>query len=249
MLGGAALLVVNRRVAQKPSLPTPVSIPAGRYLIGKGTPTNLPAFWIDKTEVSFGQYARFLIWIERNPESATKFDHPEQPRDYTHTPADWKNSVTELIKEKGAKAHDPQLDLPVTGVSWWDAFAFAKWAGRELPTQEEWEAAARGSKGLLYPWGDEADFLKATVKAGGNSPAQKPADVSTQPDVSPFGVAGMAGNVAEWTATRPKENQAIVKGGHFASTLLKLDSAVIADLTTRKSHIGFRTISHTPPKP
>jgi formylglycine-generating enzyme required for sulfatase activity len=105
----------------------------------------------------------------------------------------------------------------MVGITWWDAYAFAKWEGKEerggeerdLPLEEEWEAAARGSKGFKFPWGDTFD-PKKTNSGADYTPLKPGADGGTdgfnywapvdslKSDASPLKVEGMAGNVSEW---------------------------------------------------
>lgn len=114
-------------------------------------------------------------------------------------------------------------DHPVTGVDWYDAYAYASWQGKKLPSRLQWEKAARGPSGRLFPWGDEFDghcanwignhfdeaiddldaWVDATASLLGND-----TQALTQPthdfpeNVSPYGVRGLCGNVWEWTRTR-----------------------------------------------
>ncbi|NUS73192.1 MAG: SUMF1/EgtB/PvdO family nonheme iron enzyme [Corynebacteriales bacterium] len=168
---------------------------------------DVPAFLIDRTTVTNARYAEFLADTENNAE----FDHPDQPIGANHTPAHW---------------HDPRFNAPenpVVGIDWYDAWAFARWAGGLLPSEDQWEKAARGLDGRTFPWGNEWDPAKAQyVERSFGSRVNNLAElervlttVSTDkvPErpvlsaddlpagASPFGLLQMAGNVWEMTRT------------------------------------------------
>jgi len=129
---------------------------------------HVHGFYIDTHEVTFRQFKKFL------DETKHKL------------PAAWQENIN----------YKPLLDYPVTGVSWDDAKAFAKWAGKRLPTEVEWEKAARGSNGRRYVFGDKFDPEKAGISHNTMIPVT---EVSS--DKSIYGVLGMSGNVSEWTAS------------------------------------------------
>lgn len=100
-------------------------------------------------------------------------------------------------EEPAAFDPDAEPDVPVTGVDWWDAGEYCDWIDRRLPTEAEWEAAARGSVGRTYPWGeDDPDCDLAHYDAC--SPARTVDAGDPDGDATPLGVRGLAGNVSEW---------------------------------------------------
>lgn len=151
-----------------------VFVPPGDFLMGNTT-VFLDAFWIDKTEVTNAMYARCVQAGDCNPPRSNS-SHTQE--NYYGNPAFG--------------------DYPVIYVSWVDAQNYCSWAGRRLPTEAEWEKAARGTDGRPFPWGDAdpsgvVDLL--------NFYGQDTTQVGIFPNgASPYGALDMAGNVSEWVA-------------------------------------------------
>ncbi len=144
---------------------------------------------------------------------------------------------------------------PVHGVSWFEAMAYAEWKGARLPTEAEWEFAARGPEGRLYPWGSEWDAERCAH--GDRKPVDTVSVDSLPGGKSPFGVAHMAGNVAEWTADlyrpypggveehRVGPRERVVRGDFFKGTQLSLRATVRTphEPGARYPGFGFRLAS------
>jgi formylglycine-generating enzyme required for sulfatase activity len=175
----------------------------------------MPAFYLDKYEVSREQYKEFVIqtryrspymWPRDgyNASDATLSNFPlERLRqvalDYFKLDIDVSKMEKDAILTELFKMQRYRDKLPVTSVSWEDAEAYCAWAEKRLPTEAEWEKAARGAKSFEYPWGNEWDVKKVNSGTGESEAAQ--AWVGSKPgDVSPYGVYDMAGNVSEWVA-------------------------------------------------
>ncbi|MDB6174251.1 MAG: Serine/threonine protein kinase [Chthoniobacteraceae bacterium] len=242
-------------------LNTQIHIPAGDYIVGDNEKVHLDQFWIDKYEVTIGQYAKFLEYLATHPTAEGDFNHEKQPRQLDHRPEYWDIYYTNAVRGETAHGVPMSLNSPMITATWWDAYAYAKWKGRELPTEQEWEAAARGPQGLLYPWGNQFDPKR--VNANGDFNPQKPDALGTvdgfnfwgdadmmKGDKSYFDVVGMAGNVSEWVAWPKKATAPVYKGGNYTSADVRLDKRV-ADHPANKGEefIGFRTITRTPPLP
>jgi formylglycine-generating enzyme required for sulfatase activity len=192
----------------------------------------LDDFYIDRKEVSNSDYDKFIAVSGR-------------------TPSPYKSD------ENLNKA-----DEPVVGVTWDDASEYCKWLGKRLPTEAEWEKAARGPNGLVWGWGNEWDGSKLNHGKGGE-PGNDPSDnyeylapVDKELGVSPYGVLNMFGNVAEWveddfapyfendrfTHTNYDEGFKVFRGGSYLFTAADLRAATrfADDPFTQSSVIGFR---------
>ncbi len=174
---------------------------------------SIRGFYIDRYEVTNAQYKQFV--------DATRYPPP----------LNWDNGMY----PSGTEHH------PVTFISWDDAHAFAEWAGKRLPTAEEWEIAARGMNGQVYPWGNTFDLQLIHV----DTPESGPVPVGTRSDdVSPYEVYDMGGNVTEWTLTQYEGNRDffVLKGGSWAGKRFEARGAnkTPGEAIYQLSHIGFR---------
>lgn len=257
------------RVAEKM-----IEIPAGEFLYQDGEKVTLPRFFIDEYEVTIAQYAEFLDYLAAHPDEATKFDHPDQPKGKPHVPLKWADEELATGPMPGyytraknwGKYEGFPLDVnsPVFNLDWFDAYAYAKWKGRRLPSEQEWEKAARGTQGFRYPWGNEADPSKLNSGAdlnpnpakGGEKDGFKrwaPVDAK-KADKSPFGVMDMGGNVSEWTATygtdpmMAGQKVPVIRGGNWRNPDYAVTRRVLllTDLQSDNA-LGFRTVSDAPP--
>jgi CheY-like chemotaxis protein len=246
-LAGAAWYLFPPKLGN-PEFDKMVAIPAGKT-------SDATAFWIDIHEVTIGQYADFLAWAKRNPGQAAALTNPDLPPPQGHSfvPAGWadeqtSNGVREgyfTIAKKGGTYQGVKLTLasPVFGVDWFDAYAYALWKGRRLPTEEEWDRATIGPDGQPN--------LHAPAAKDKTSPAKWTPVDALAGDISPSGAVGMAGNVAEWTFSlerEPKTNavRAVVRGGDFASGP-NLRQRQLLPPDARPNAVGFRTASDQAP--
>ena len=177
---------------------------------------SVAAFAIDQYEVTNAGYKAFVL-ATKHPEPAAWVQNGYNVRDeklrsfgidmlrraatdYFRLDRDTTVMSREELLAELDKIQKSRDLLPVTEVSWDDANKYCAWAGKRLPTESEWEMAARGTKGLEYPWGNEFDAKKMN-RGQGREEEDAVAPVGTYPaDRSPYGVHDMAGNVSEWTS-------------------------------------------------
>ena len=160
-------------------------VPAGEFEMGSNNGdddekpvhrVNLDAYWIDKYEVSNAQYALCVV-----DGDCTK---PNSTSSYTRS------------NYYGNPDYD---NYPVIYVSWHQAQAYCQWAGGDLPTEAQWEKAARGTDGSTYPWGDESPNCQLANYDSGNYCVGDTSPVTNyESGASPYGAMNMAGNVWEW---------------------------------------------------
>lgn len=227
-----------------------VLIPAGPFTMGRedASPDERPtrrvflaAFYIDRYEVTVADYAKFLKSEGVDP------------------PLLWQEARRGQNQEK-----------PVLGVDWYDAAEYCRWVNKRLPTEAEWEKAARGIDGRIYPWGNDpptnvyANFGHET--ATGYTAVAKGG--SFEKGQSPYGIYDLAGNVWEWVADRydehyyqhsPERNPRgpttgplrVVRGGAWNSPPAIIPAANRnANLpSVRRSDVGFRCAKDAPGVP
>jgi formylglycine-generating enzyme required for sulfatase activity/CheY-like chemotaxis protein len=258
----AVIYIEFFRVTSARVFETMVEIPAGEFVYQNGQKVTLPHYWIDTYEVTIAQYAAFLADLKAHP--TTRYDSPEQPQGRLHGINLTWIKLDEAAAQGGTYNGAPvDLNCPAVFVDWFDAYAFAKWKGHRLPTEQEWEKAGRGTDGRRFPWGDDptkiskvntsADFHAEDGQIKGEVDGYNrwaPVDAMTG-DRSPYGVMDMAGNVSEWTATIIMHGQIpypIVRGGNFGSQDIELTRRVFTVTAyDAKDRIGFRTVAETAP--
>jgi formylglycine-generating enzyme required for sulfatase activity len=214
-----------------------VYIPAGTFTMGDthedgqrnekpAHRVSLRAFWLDHTDVTNAQFAQFVRAMSLHPRAA------------------WLNEA------QGKDEH------PAVHVTWDNAVAYCLWAGKRLPTEAEWEYAARGTDGRSYPWGETWDPSRARFRGNTGGQTTAPAG-SYATSASPFGVLDLAGNVWQWTSSLEKPypyvatdgredpsapGKRIVRGGAWQSRPedLRTSSRWGMDPTVEEAFIGFR---------
>ena len=218
-------------VPQSIRYPNMAKIPAGPFLMGcqgkedceEDEPDSKPSvasFLIDKTEVTVSSYS-FCVWS-----GACKIPMPKKNCNYGR-------------KEKSQD--------PINCVTWKQADSYCEWVGKRLPTEREWEKAARGTDGRKYPWGDEPEITcdyAALPKCQNKNSTWK---VGSMPQgVSPYGVFNMMGNVQEWTSSWYDDlhTRKVLRGGswYYPLRYARASSRTEGRPTTSHAHLGFRCV-------
>ena len=229
-----------------------VYVPAGEFWMGSDDSdpaardnekprhkVHVDAFWIDRTQVTNAQYRQCVEAGSCSPPT----------------------KVRSLTRENyyGNPEYD---DYPVIHVSWHQARDYAEWVGGRLPTEAEWEKAARGTDGRIYPWGNDWDATRCNTTEGGK---RDTTPVGAYPQgASPYGALDMAGNVREWTQSLYHEypydpddgredldagGRRVVRGGSFVSPRANARCALrsVGDRGGIWDFFGFRVVSPISP--
>lgn len=181
-------------------------VAAGVFLAGpEQQPIWLSAYYIDVFPTTNADYARFVAATGHRP------------------PPSWE-----------AEGSSPELsDHPVVFVTWRDANAYAAWAQKSLPSSQQWEKAARGTKGDVYPWGDQPTPAKCNVREG-HIASTTPVD-RFHSGVSPFDVYDMCGNTWEWCSTESDPQRYELKGSAWTSPLSRAVPSLFNDASADMS--------------
>jgi hypothetical protein len=192
-------------------------VEASVYLSGlSNEPVFLPDFWMDVCPTTNADYLRFV--------RATGHRSPKH----------WSND---------SEPSEELLDHPVVFVTWHDAAAYASWTAKSLPTSQQWEKAARGTRGDVYPWGSQLTPAKCNVRksaAGHTTPVDR-----YHSGVSSYGIYDMCGNVWEWLSTESQPGRHELKGSAFTSPFRRATPSAFNDAAADMldDDTGFRCVS------
>jgi formylglycine-generating enzyme required for sulfatase activity len=202
-----------------------VTIPAGKFPYGEeALPYYLLPYRITRYLVTNRQYAAFLR------------AHSSVPAPYVE--AAWANAYN---WDREQRTYPPgKGNFPVVLVTWSEARDYCAWVGGRLPTQEEWERAARGLDGRMYPWGNSFDMRKANTRESGLG-GPTPVGLFIE-GLSPEGLSDAAGNVWEWTSSDYNLKTKVLRGGawSFAAESARVFASERSLPHNRSAAIGFR---------
>jgi formylglycine-generating enzyme required for sulfatase activity len=226
-----------------------VLVPAGEFTMGSDEGDDdeqpvhrvvLDSFYLDTFEVTNGRFAKFVAAIQSEP------------------PWGFADQETPVV----------DAERPVRWVTWLEATGYCLWAGKRLPTEAEWEKAARGTDGRVYPWGNDPPTAVQAV-FGLKEGAETASPVGDHPQGrSPYGIHDLAGNLYEWVSdwyddlfyqTPPTRNPRgpsngtakVQRGGSYINSPYRLRATfrTKADPTEHDPHVGFRCAQDAPPHP
>lgn len=244
----------------KPSLlaTETLEVPEGKYPLSPylGGITKVSAFDMDRFPISVAQYAQFIAdggyedyeywsddgwyWLQTEGIQSPRFWNGENPSDDKMFNSVQGDLLAEFVEPT----------KPVIGVSWYEADAFCRFYNRQLPTEIQWEAAARGPQGNTYPWGDT--WLSTGIGAWGNRSHSKrvTAAIGQFPESKgPFGHEDLVGNIWQWTSSpwdsSPSSERLAAKGGSWGSSASQCNTSARNGFhpTDQWTHVGFRTIA------
>ncbi len=207
-----------------------VRVPAAKLLVAHtDEETAVSEFWIDRTPVTNGEYKRF---IDANPQHPVPY-LPERTVDAFN----WNPETRTYPSGKAS--------YPVILISWQDALAYTKWAGKRLPTEAEWELAARGTDGRKYPWGNNAP---TNDLCNFSSRGPTPVAMYSPQGNSPYGCVDMCGNVWEWATNGMTTTGRTLRGGgwnaypHQVNAIDRASSFLNFAPEIKHNHVGIRCV-------
>ena len=235
------------------AVPEATYVPGGSFVVGFPADARLPRFVANVPNLNDISIGNLLVDMDRDPKlleaaecEVTRasyqsfladplvklglFGNDNQPADMSYLPLDW-------------ETQQQNLHLPVTGVNWWSADAFARWVGGRLPTNDEWRQLAAGQEATSFPWGNSFEVartneLQTTLEACGTRAF----------DTTPTGIHDLAGNVSEWTKSVTAERGRLsiwVQGGNWRMFTPETAGSTfgrIVPLNHRSESIGFRVV-------
>lgn len=177
-----------------------VYVPPGEFIMGNDSdpaPDEMPkhqvwlsGFYIRRCTSTMAEYRRFIL--EGGYEIETF---------WTRAGWEWRHKFADIAEARWQMlTQAPSDDYSVNWTNWYEAMAFASWSGATLPTEAQWEKAARGTDARIYPWGNEFDENLCSTDVLNLQGPTKPGHYSPRGD-SPYGVADMAGNLLEWVTS------------------------------------------------
>jgi formylglycine-generating enzyme required for sulfatase activity len=218
-----------------------VWVPGGEFQYGEQKEKLiLPAYWIDKTPVTnaeFGRFVKVTGYITTAEKTGIGCANIHGKWEDIRG-ANWRFPGGDELGDASDLA-----DHPVVQVSWEDAMAFARWTGKRLPSEQEWEKAARGMDGREYPWGKQ-EPTHELCNFGMYEGRTTPVGIYSPQGDSPFGCVDMSGNVWEWTKSEGEEGGRVLRGGGWShpAEYMRLVLRSIHETEERYDTDGFRCV-------